>query len=63
MSNNNILHRLAEIQAAQDEIIMIQREVIDDLFRLLMQHVDESELQAQMEKLNRAAELKAEIDF
>lgn len=62
-SESGILQRLAEIQAAQEEIIMLQSEVIDDLFRMLMRHINADELKDELEKINRAAMLKKELDF
>lgn len=62
-SEGGVLQRLAEIQAAQEEIIMLQGEVIDDLFRLLMRHINVDELKDELEKINRAATLKKELDF
>ncbi|MBR1471875.1 MAG: hypothetical protein IJ600_09580 [Lachnospiraceae bacterium] len=62
-SEGGVLQRLAEIQAAQEEIIMLQGEVIDDLFRLLMRHINADEMKDELEKINRAAMLKKELDF
>lgn len=50
---------------AQSEIIRLQSEVIDDLFRLLAIHaeLDEADTQAAVEKINRAAMLRAEHEL
>ena len=54
-----------EVFEAQSEIIRLQSEVIDDLFRLLAIHaeLDEADTQAAIEKINRAAMLRAEHEL
>ena len=54
-----------EVFEAQSEIIRLQSEVIDDLFRLLAIHaeLDEADTQAAVEKINRAAMLRAEHEL
>ena len=49
----------------QSEIIKIQSEVIDDLFRELMQRItpEEAEHLQVIGKINEAARIRAEIDF
>lgn len=51
-----------ELFESQSEIIRIQSEVIDDLFRLLAQHLEAEELDnlPVVAKINRAASLRAE---
>lgn len=51
-----------ELFESQSEIIRIQSEVIDDLFRLLSQHMEAEELDnlPVIEKINRAASLRKE---
>lgn len=51
-----------ELFERQSEVIRIQSEVIDDLFRLLSQHLEAEELDnlPVVEKINRAASLRAE---
>ena len=51
-----------ELFESQSEIIRIQSEVIDDLFRLLSMHMEAEELDnvPVVEKINRAASLRAE---
>lgn len=51
-----------ELFESQSEIIRIQSEVIDDLFRLLSMHMEADELDSLpvLEKINRAALLRAE---
>ena len=54
-----------EVFEAQSEIIRLQSVVIDDLFRLLAIHaeLDEADTQAAIEKINRAAMLRAEHEL
>ncbi len=54
-----------EVFEAQSEIIRLQSEVIADLFRLLAIHaeLDEADTQAAVEKINRAAMLRAEHEL
>lgn len=54
-----------EVFEAQSEIIRLQSEVIDDLFRLLAIHaeLDEADTQAAVEKINRAAMLRSEHEL
>lgn len=51
-----------ELFESQSEIIRIQSEVIDELFGLLSQHMETGELDniPAIEKINRAAKLRAE---
>lgn len=53
-----------EIIERQNEIIRIQSDSVNDLFRLLMEHitVEEADRLPVLKKLNHAAELKAEIN-
>lgn len=55
---SDILQRIAELQAAQGEIIDRQNTLINDLFRLLMQHVSTEELTEQLEELNSIEQLR-----
>ena len=54
-----------EIFESQSEIIRIQSEVIDDLFRLLSQHIAADELDSLpvIKKINRAAMLRNEHEL
>ena len=54
-----------EIFESQSEIIRIQSEVIDDLFRLLSQHIAADELDSLpvIQKINRAAMLRNEHEL
>ena len=52
-----------EIIERQNEIIRIQSDSVNELFRLLMEHisVEEADRLPVLKKLNYAAEIKAEI--
>lgn len=52
-----------EIIEKQNEIIRIQSEAIDDLFRMLLQHITAAEADKLpiLERMNMAAALRAEI--
>jgi len=52
-----------EIIERQNEIIRIQSDSVNELFRLLMEHitVEEADQLPVLKKLNLAAEIKAEI--
>ena len=52
-----------EIIERQNEIIRIQSDSVNELFRLLMEHisVEEADNLPVLKKLNYAAEIKAEI--
>lgn len=54
-----------EIFESQSEIIRIQSEVIDDLFRILSQHIAADELDSLpvIQKINRAAMLRNEHEL
>lgn len=54
-----------ELFESQSEIIRIQSEVIDDLFRLLGQHLEADGLDSLpvIEKINRAASLRKEHEL
>lgn len=54
-----------ELFESQSEIIRIQSEVIDDLFRLLSLHMEAEELDSLpvIEKINRAASLRREHEL
>ena len=54
-----------ELFESQSEIIRIQSEVIDDLFRLLSQYMEAEELDSLpvIEKINRAASLRKEHEL
>lgn len=53
-----------EIFESQSEIIRLQSDVIDELFRLLLQHVTAEELDRLpvLKKMNQAATIRAELD-
>lgn len=55
---SDILQRIAELQAAQGEIIDRQNTLINDLFWLLMRHVSTEELTEQLEELNSIEQLR-----
>lgn len=52
-----------EIIEKQNEIIRTQSEAIDDLFRMLIQHitVEEADTLPALEKMNHAAKLRKEL--
>jgi predicted nucleic acid-binding protein len=54
---------LVEVVERQNEIITIQSGVIDELFRLLSQHITAAELDALsvIAEINHAAQIRAEI--
>ena len=54
-----------EIFESQSEIIRLQSEVIDELFRLLALHLEAEELDSLpvLEKMNEAATIRAELDL
>lgn len=58
------MSNLAEAFEVQNVIIKMQSEVIDDLVKLLMQHIsaEEADNLPCINKLNRAAELRADLD-
>lgn len=64
MMNDAIKEIKLEIFESQSEIIRLQSDVIDELFRLLLQHVTAEELDRLpvLEKMNRAATIRAELD-
>ena len=51
-----------ELFESQNEIILLQAEAIDELFRLLVNHVETEELSnlSAVEKVNEAARIRAE---
>lgn len=55
---------MVEIVDRQNEIIQIQSGVIDELFRLLSQHISAAELDALpvIAQINHAAQIRAEIE-
>lgn len=55
---------LVEIVDRQNDIIQIQSGVIDELFRLLSQHISAAELDALpvIAQINHAAQIRAEIE-
>ena len=55
---------LVEIVDRQNDIIRIQSGVIDELFRLLSQHISAAELDALpvIAQINHAAQIRAEIE-
>lgn len=54
---------LVEVVDLQNEIIQIQSGVIDELFRLLSQHISAAELDTLpvIAEINHAAQIRAEI--
>lgn len=52
-----------EIMEKMSAVINIQQNVIEELFRLLLQHIsaDEADRLPVVEKINHAAEIRAEI--
>jgi len=54
-----------EIYTSQNEIIQLQSEAIQGLVSLLIQHkdVDDADFAAIKEKIDHAAEIRAELDF
>lgn len=55
---------LVEVVDRQNEIIQIQSGVIDELFRLLSQHLEAADIGALpvIAEINHAAQIRAEID-
>ena len=55
---------LVEVVSKQNEIIQIQSGVIDELFRLLSQHLEAADIGALpvIAEINHAAQIRAEID-
>lgn len=55
---------LVEVVDLQNEIIQIQSGVIDELFRLLSQHISAAELDTLpvIAEINHAAQIRAEIE-
>ena len=55
--------RLLHIATCQEEIINLQKAVIDEMFNLiaLKAELNAEELEAVVEKINRAAEIRREI--
>ena len=58
-----MIDKLAEIYDTQNDIILLQAEVIKDLFSTLLQHITAAEADTlpAVEKINKAAELRKEI--
>jgi hypothetical protein len=54
-----------ELFTKQSEIIQLQSEAIDDLFRVLVQHLEAEELDRlpALEKMNRAAMIRREMEL
>lgn len=54
-----------ELFTKQSEIIQLQSEAIDDLFRVLVQHLEAEELDRlpALEKMNRAAMIRKEMEL
>lgn len=57
-------HVLMHMNVMQGEIIDLQKEVIDELFGLLRQHIAAEEMDSLpcVEKINKAAEIKETMD-
>lgn len=57
------MEKLAEIIEKQNTIIRIQSDVVDELFLLLLQHIEASEADKLpvIKKINIAAQLREEI--
>lgn len=57
------MHDLLEMVDQQNAIIRIQSGVIDELFRLLMQHIsaEEAESLPCIDRINQAAQIRARI--
>ena len=60
---NSTLARLTHIAIAQEDIINLQKDIIDELFLLALQHISvkSAELEPIIEKITEAAVKKAEI--
>ena len=60
---SSTLARLTHVAIAQEDIINLQKDIIDELFILALQHisVNATELEPIIEKINEAAVKKAEI--
>lgn len=59
------MNNLMEVMGRYGEIIDLQKQVIDELFSLLCQHLTVQEMDNLpcVEKINKAAAIRAEIDF
>lgn len=60
---DNLESRLVHIVGCQEEIINLQKAVIDEMFNLiaLKAELNAEELEAVVEKINRAAEIRKEM--
>ena len=60
---DDMLGKLTEICMAQEEIINLQKSIIDDLFILAIQHIsaEAEELKPIIEMINEAAGVRATI--
>ena len=63
MNHPNFSERLTHIALCQEEIIQLQKEVIDELFNLLSMHIsaEAEELRPIIEKINEAARKGSEL--
>ena len=63
MSRPDFMERLTHIATCQEEIIQLQKEVIDELFAMLSLHisVEAEEMRPLIEKINEAAKKRAEV--
>ena len=57
------MDRLSHVCMAQEEIVNLQKEIIDDLFLLLLQHIsaEADEIKGIVEKINEAAVKNSEL--
>lgn len=57
------MDRLSHVCMVQEEIVNLQKEIIDDLFLLLLQHIsaEADEIKGIVEKINEAAVKNSEL--
>ena len=61
---NELVEKLSHICTAQEEIISLQKEIIDESLYLLLQYISVTaeELKPIVQKINEAATIKMEIE-
>ena len=56
------MNSLLEVVERQGSIIKMQTDIIDELFLLLMQHIDDADKLSVVSKINRAAKMLTSLD-
>lgn len=56
------IHRINGIITGQSEVILLQREIIDELFKLLLMHVSADDLKSLTIKIREAAKKQKEVE-